>query len=402
MPIAVAATRFRPLSESHPRHCRNTFPDDDRDDHYNDHDVDTPSVGSASFVCPCKAWELLVGNCALPVDKCALLVEKVRVSCNISRGKTPSVSGFLGVLRGVGGRLSQFCGSSFNDDPQSGAVGDEVVELQPSFERLPPLLKPCYPVALRKMASYTCVCAAPTQRGEKTLLVGARFLAGACSLGEMHVEVLDDDPGPEEVSSGNVLVHDMGGNIFGASLLTIEDGTFEVTATAGDAHLGTEDFDNQIVDVPSRIPDGRTEVRIWLENHPAIRHVGTQCERAKRTLSSFTHEKVEIDALLDRTDFLLAFRSLVQGVEHGLPPQFQRPVERCSCDGGIDKRDVHDVVYVRVHSKSHRAEYDTTVFSMGKDPSIQTKRSLFVVAGRCSALHGVGDSWWCDDEAGRA
>ena len=69
-----------------------------------------------------------------------------------------------------------------------------------------------------------------------------------------------DDPGREEVSSGNALIYDMGGGTFGASLLMIEDGTFEVTATAGDAHLGTEDFDNQVVDV--RTQDSKRKNRI--------------------------------------------------------------------------------------------------------------------------------------------
>ena len=68
-----------------------------------------------------------------------------------------------------------------------------------------------------------------------------------------------DDPGPEEVSSDNVLIYDMGGGTLGASLLTIEDGIFEVTATAGDTHLGTEDFDNQIVDV--RVQDSKRKNR---------------------------------------------------------------------------------------------------------------------------------------------
>ena len=65
-----------------------------------------------------------------------------------------------------------------------------MVELEPSFEHLPPLLMQCFPVALRKMASYSCICAAPNQRGEKTLLAGARFLAGDCPLCEVRVEVL--------------------------------------------------------------------------------------------------------------------------------------------------------------------------------------------------------------------
>ena len=111
-PIAVAATRFRPLSESRPPHCRNTFPDDETTTMlFYDHGVDTPSVGSAFFVWPRKARELLVENCTFHLENCTLLVVKVRVSCNMFCGTTPSVAGFLGALRGVGGRLSQFCGS---------------------------------------------------------------------------------------------------------------------------------------------------------------------------------------------------------------------------------------------------------------------------------------------------
>ena len=141
-PIVVAATRFRPLSESRPRHCRNTFPDDD--DFY-DHDVDTPSVWlSFFFVCLRKAWKHLVENCAFRVEKCALLVEVCAFFATSLVGTFLLLRGFSGALRGVGGRLSQFCGTvahfASNDDPQPGAVRDEVVELQPSFEHLPPVL----------------------------------------------------------------------------------------------------------------------------------------------------------------------------------------------------------------------------------------------------------------------
>ena len=101
-PIAVAATRFRPFSEPHPRHCRNTFPDDDD---YNDHDVDTPSLWLSPF-CGClrKAWKHLVDNCTFRVGKCAFLATALV-------GKLLQLRCFLGALRGVGGRLSQFCGT---------------------------------------------------------------------------------------------------------------------------------------------------------------------------------------------------------------------------------------------------------------------------------------------------
>ena len=83
-------------------------------------------------------------------------------------------------------------------------------------------------------------------------------------------------------------------------------------------------------------------------NHPAVRHVGVQCERAKRALSSSTQATMEIDALLDGTDFPLAFS---EARFKELNVEFLRnakgPVERCLCDGGIDKRNVHDVIHVR-------------------------------------------------------
>ena len=106
--------------------------------------------------------------------------------------------------------------------------------------------------------------------------------------------------------------------------LTIEDGIFEVTATAGDAHLGTDDFDDQIVDVRMQDSKRKSRGKDLAGNHPAVRHVGTQCERAKRTLSSSTQATIEMDALLDGADFPLAFsEAWFKGAEHGLDTHFQ-------------------------------------------------------------------------------
>ena len=97
-----------------------------------------------------------------------------------------------------------------------------------------------------------------------------------------------------------------------------------MTATAGDAHLGTEDFDNQIVDV--RVQDSKRKSRgkDLAGNHTATRHVGTQCERAKSTLSSSTQATIEIDALLDGTVFPL---------EHACPVvgRYNSFFVNCSC-----------------------------------------------------------------------
>src|SRR6056300_1979842 len=86
----------------------------------------------------------------------------------------------------------------------------------------------------------------------------------------------------------NALIFDLGGGTFDVSLLTIEDGIFEVKATAGDTHLGGEDFDNRILE--HCIQDFKRKNRgvDITGNHRAMRRLRTQCERAKRTLSSST------------------------------------------------------------------------------------------------------------------
>jgi L1 cell adhesion molecule like protein len=85
----------------------------------------------------------------------------------------------------------------------------------------------------------------------------------------------------------NVLIFDLGGGTFDVSLLTIEEGIFEVKATAGDTHLGGEDFDNKLVEycVADFLKKTKIDIR---DNHRAMRKLRTQCEKAKRILSSAT------------------------------------------------------------------------------------------------------------------
>merc|ERR1712178_508330 len=101
----------------------------------------------------------------------------------------------------------------------------------------------------------------------------------------------------------NILIYDMGGGTFDVSLLTIEDGIFEVKATAGDTHLGGEDFDNRIVDFCIQDFKRKNRGKDLAGNQRALRRLRTQCERAKRTLSSSTQATIEIDSLFDGIDF---------------------------------------------------------------------------------------------------
>ena len=92
----------------------------------------------------------------------------------------------------------------------------------------------------------------------------------------------------------NVLIFDLGGGTFDVSLLTINEGIFEVKATAGDTHLGGEDFDNRMVDY--FLQDFKRRHRKDMsQNQRSLRRLRTECERAKRTLSSSTQAHIEID-----------------------------------------------------------------------------------------------------------
>merc|ERR1711976_602707 len=100
----------------------------------------------------------------------------------------------------------------------------------------------------------------------------------------------------------NVLIFDLGGGTFDVSLLTIDDGIFEVKATAGDTHLGGEDFDNRLVN--HFIQEFKRKHRKDLTvNKRSIRRLRTACERAKRTLSASAQAAIEIDSLFEGIDF---------------------------------------------------------------------------------------------------
>ena len=101
----------------------------------------------------------------------------------------------------------------------------------------------------------------------------------------------------------NVLIYDMGAGTFDLSLLTIEDGILEVKATAGDTHLGGEDFDNRVVDFCLQDFKRKNRGKDMAGNNRAIRRLRTQCERAKRTLSSSTQATIEIDSLFEGIDY---------------------------------------------------------------------------------------------------
>nr|XP_033500404.1 heat shock 70 kDa protein 1-like [Epinephelus lanceolatus] len=144
----------------------------------------------------------------------------------------------------------------------------------------------------------------------------------------------------------NVLIFDLGGGTFDVSILTIEDGIFEVKATAGDTHLGGEDFDNRMV---SHFVEEfkRKQKKDISQNKRALRRLRTACERAKRTLSSSSQASIEIDSLFEGIDFYTSItRARFEELCSDLFRNTLEPVEKALRDAKKDKAQIHDVVLV--------------------------------------------------------
>ncbi|XP_073455035.1 heat shock 70 kDa protein-like [Aquarana catesbeiana] len=144
----------------------------------------------------------------------------------------------------------------------------------------------------------------------------------------------------------NILIFDLGGGTFDVSILTIDDGIFEVKATAGDTHLGGEDFDNRMVNhfVEEFKRKHKKDIS---QNKRALRRLRTACERAKRTLSSSTQAGIEIDSLYEGIDFYTSitrarFEELCADLFRGT----LEPVEKALRDSKLDKSQIHEIVLV--------------------------------------------------------
>uniref|UniRef100_A0AAR2J6U6 Heat shock cognate 71 kDa protein n=2 Tax=Pygocentrus nattereri TaxID=42514 RepID=A0AAR2J6U6_PYGNA len=144
----------------------------------------------------------------------------------------------------------------------------------------------------------------------------------------------------------NVLIFDLGGGTFDVSILTIEDGIFEVKATAGDTHLGGEDFDNRLVNhfVEEFKRKHKKDIS---QNKRALRRLRTACERAKRTLSSSSQASIEIDSLYEGTDFYTSItRARFEEMCSDLFRGTLEPVEKALRDAKMDKSQIQDIVLV--------------------------------------------------------
>merc|ERR1712000_548769 len=165
----------------------------------------------------------------------------------------------------------------------------------------------------------------------------------------------------------NVLIFDLGGGTFDVSLLTIEEGIFEVKSTAGDTHLGGEDFDNRLVNHFVN-EFKRKHKKDLSSNARALRRLRTACERAKRTLSSSAQTSIEIDSLFEGIDFYTPitrarFEELCQDLFRGTTA----PVDRVLADAKIDKSQVHEIVLVGGSTRIPRIQKLITDYFNGKE-----------------------------------
>merc|ERR1712117_951893 len=165
----------------------------------------------------------------------------------------------------------------------------------------------------------------------------------------------------------NVLIFDLGGGTFDVSILTIEDGIFEVKSTAGDTHLGGEDFDNRMVN--HHIGEFKRKFKKDIsENKRALRRLRTACERAKRTLSASAQANIEIDSLFEGVDFYTSitrarFEELCSDLFRGT----LEPVEKSLRDAKMDKSAIHDIVLVGGSTRIPKIQKLISDFFNGKD-----------------------------------
>merc|ERR1719193_2816202 len=167
----------------------------------------------------------------------------------------------------------------------------------------------------------------------------------------------------------HVLIFDLGGGTFDVSILTIEDGIFEVKSTAGDTHLGGEDFDNRLVNHFVQ-EFKRKQKKDISGNKRSLRRLRTACEKAKRTLSASAQASIEIDSLFEGIDLYSSItRARFEELCSDLFKDTLKPVEKALKDANLPngKADIHDVVLVGGSTRIPKIKKNLKDFFMGKE-----------------------------------
>jgi endoplasmic reticulum chaperone BiP len=175
--------------------------------------------------------------------------------------------------------------------------------------------------------------------------------------------------GLDKKGEKNILVFDLGGGTFDVSLLTIDDGVFEVLATNGDTHLGGEDFDQRIMDYAMKLFK-RKYNKDLSKNSRALGKLRREAEKAKRALSSQNQVRIEIEALHDGQDFSETLtRARFEELNSDLFRKTLKPVEKVLKDAGMSKADVHEVVLVGGSTRIPKVQQLVKDYFNGKEPN---------------------------------
>jgi heat shock protein 5 len=167
----------------------------------------------------------------------------------------------------------------------------------------------------------------------------------------------------------NILVFDLGGGTFDVSLLTIDNGVFEVVSTSGDTHLGGEDFDQRVMDYFIKLykkktgKDARKDVR-------AVQKLRREVEKAKRTLSSQHQARIEIESFFEGDDFSETLtRARFEELNMDLFRSTMKPVQQVLDDAGMSKGDIDEIVLVGGSTRIPKVQQLVKEFFNGKEPS---------------------------------
>ena len=173
--------------------------------------------------------------------------------------------------------------------------------------------------------------------------------------------------GLDKKESQNVLIFDLGGGTFDVSVLTIDDGIFEVKATAGDTHLGGEDFDNRMIEYCCN--DIMRKYKKDISNNPkAMRRLRNVCERCKRTLSSSIQAFIEVDSLIDGEDYTTTItRAKFEEMNIDYFRKCLEPVEKVIKDSKLSKNQIDEVVLVGGSTRIPKIQTMLSDFFGGKE-----------------------------------
>ena len=193
----------------------------------------------------------------------------------------------------------------------------------------------------------------------------------------------------------HILIYDLGGGTFDVTLLSIEDGVFEVKSTAGDTRLGGEDFDSRLVHHFSQ-EFKRKHKKDITSNKRALRRLKTACENLKKTLSSATQATLEIDSFFEGIDYSSTMtRARFEELCGDLFRKTFEPVEQVIRDSGVSKSQISEVVLVGGSTRIPRIQNQLSDFFNGKslNKSINPDEAVaYGAAVQAALLSGVKDS----------